>query len=167
MAMRAIDLDEARRVQAHRQAENPAERLDRNFNELLGELRIALPGIQVLFAFLLTVPFAQRFASIQTFDRVVYIVALLSTAVAAVLLIAPTAYHRHSFRCGRKHEIVRFANTAILAGLGVLALAMTAAILLVTHVIFGAVTAAAVTLGSAAMFVTLWYVVPVHHRDRD
>src|SRR6266513_2050259 len=89
--------------------ETPAERLDRNFNELLGELRIALPGVQVLFAFLLTVPFAQGFTKMSGFERGVYFAVLLLTAVSSAFLIAPTAYHRLQFRQGRKHEILFFA----------------------------------------------------------
>src|SRR5258705_9613810 len=90
--------------------ETDAERVDRNFTELLGELRIALPGVQVLFAFLLTVPFAQGFTSLTQFERDLYLVVLLLTALASALLIAPTAYHRVLFRKGYKPQILTFAN---------------------------------------------------------
>jgi len=140
--------------------ETPAERLDRNFNEMLGGLRVALPGVQVLFAFLLTVPFSQGFASISQFQRVLYLGVLLATALASFLLITPTAYHRMVFRQGRKAEIVGFANRIILAGLGVLGLAMTGAILLITHYLFGPGTAIPVTVVTAAVIASLWYVLP-------
>jgi|SRR4051812_16373698 Family of unknown function (DUF6328) len=141
--------------------ETPAERVDRNFNELLGELRIALPGVQVLFAFLLTVPFAQRFSQLTGFERGVYFAVLLLTALACAFLIAPTAYHRLQFRQGRKLEILFFANRAAVLGLGALALAMTGAVLLITDFLFG--TAAAIPIGAAAalLFGSLWYLLPL------
>jgi Family of unknown function (DUF6328) len=141
--------------------ETPAERLDRNFNELLGELRIALPGVQVLFAFLLTVPFAQGFAQLSGFERGIYFAVLLLTAISSAFLIAPTAYHRVLFRQGRKQEVLFFANRAAVVGLGCLALAMSGAILLITHFLFGA--GAAIPIGVAAMllFGSLWYVLPL------
>ena len=141
--------------------ETPAERVDRNFNELLGELRIALPGVQVLFAFLLTVPFAQGFAQLSGFERGVYFAVLLLTALSSAFLIAPTAYHRLLFRQGRKREILFFANRAAVLGLGALALAMSGAILLITHFLFG--PGAAIPVGIAALFLfgSLWYLLPV------
>ena len=141
--------------------ETPAERVDRNFNELLGELRIALPGVQVLFAFLLTVPFAQRFSQLTGFERGVYFAVLLLTALACAFLIAPTAYHRLQFRQGRKLEILFFANRAAVLGLGALALAMTGAVLPITDFLFG--TAAAIPIGAAAalLFGSLWYLLPL------
>jgi hypothetical protein len=140
--------------------ETPAERVDRNFNELLGELRVALPGVQVLFAFLLTVPFAQGFTSLSGFERGTYFAVLLLTAIASALLIAPTAYHRIQFRKGRKVQILFFANRAAVVGLGFLAMAMSGAILLITHFLFG--PAAAIPIGIAALllFGTLWYLLP-------
>ena len=140
--------------------ETPAQRVDRNFNELLGELRIALPGVQILFAFLLTVPFSQGFSSLSQFDRGVYFAVLCLTALAAALLIAPTAYHRIQFRQGRKVQILLFANRAAVMGLACLALAMSGAMLLITNVLFG--TAAAIPAGTAALllFGTLWYLLP-------
>src|SRR3954466_15450449 len=96
--------------------ETEAERIDRNFTELLGELRVALPGVQVLFAFLLTVPFAQGFASLTQFERDLSLVVLLLTALASALLMAPTGYHRVLFRKGYKPQILFFANRAAMAG---------------------------------------------------
>ena len=140
--------------------ESPAERIDRNFNELLGELRIALPGVQVLFAFLLAVPFANGFSSVTDFQKWLYLAVLLATAVATALLIAPTAYHRILFRRGRKVEILVFANRAAIIGLAFLALAMSLAILLVTDYLFGVAAAIPITVAAAALFSALWYALP-------
>ena len=141
--------------------ETPAERVDRNFNELLGELRIALPGVQVLFAFLLAVPFAQRFSQLTGFQRGLYFAVLLLTALASALLIAPTAYHRIQFHQGRKREILSFANRAAVLGLGALALAMTGAILLITDFLFGAAAAIPIGAATALLFGSLWYALPL------
>jgi hypothetical protein len=141
--------------------ETPAERVDRNFNELLGELRIALPGVQVLFAFLLTVPFAQGFPRLTGFERGIYFAVLLLTALSCALLIAPTAYHRLQFRQGRKEEILFFANRAAVLGLGALALAMTGAILLITDFLFGASAAIPIGAATALLFGSLWYLLPL------
>jgi len=140
--------------------ESAAERADRNFNELLGELRIALPGVQVLFAFLLIVPFAEGFPSLSDFERGLYFAVLLLAALASAFLIAPAAYHRLLFRQGRKEEILDFANRAAMLGLAALALAMSGAILLVTHYLFS--EAAAIAAGAAAvmLFGILWYLLP-------
>ena len=150
--------------------ETEAERIDRNFNELLGELRVALPGVQVLFAFLLTVPFAQGFASLTQFEEDLYLVVLLLTALASALLMAPTAYHRILFRKGYKPQILFFANRSAVAGLATLALAMTGAIFLITHVIFGEGAAIAVSIPSGFVFALLWYLLPLARgrgSDRD
>jgi Family of unknown function (DUF6328) len=141
--------------------ETPAERVDRNFNELLGELRVALPGVQVLFAFLLTVPFSQGFSQLTGFERGVYFGVLLLTAIASAFLIAPTAYHRLQFRRGRKQEILFFANRAAVLGLGALALAMTGAILLITDFLFGLAAAIPIGVAAAALFGSLWYALPL------
>src|SRR5436190_22996774 len=151
------DLNEA--VELERD-ETEAERIDRNFNELLGELRVALPGVQVLFAFLLTVPFAQGFTSLTQFERDLYLVVLLLTALASALLMAPTAYHRVLFRKGYKPQILFFANRSAMTGLGVLALAMTGAILLIAHVIFGEAASIVVAICSGIVFALLWYLLP-------
>jgi hypothetical protein len=140
--------------------ETPAERLTRNLAELLGELRVALPGVQVLFAFLLIVPFSSRFATLSSFEKDLYFGVLLCTALSSALLIAPTAYHRMQFRRGRRHELVMFANRAALLGLAALAIAMTGAILLITHVLFGGGAAIATAIVSGAIFAGLWYAVP-------
>ena len=146
--------------------ESPAERIDRNFNELLGELRIALPGVQVLFAFLLAVPFANGFSTVTDFQKWLYLVVLLCTAVATALLIAPTAYHRIVFRRGRKTQVLAFANRAAIVGLAFLALAMSLAILLITDYLFSLAAAIPIAVASGALFTAFWYALPwVRARD--
>ena len=121
------------------------QRLDRNLGELLQELRVALPGVQVLFGFLLAVPFQPNFKEISPFQEKVYFGTLLCTAISAALLIAPTAYHRLTFHLQQKRELVFFANRLSIAGLGFLALAMTGALMLITDVLFGGVATVVVT----------------------
>lgn len=147
--------------------ETEGERLDRNLDELLQELRIALPGVQVLFAFLLTVPFQQNFDRITPFQERVYFVTLLLTALSAALLMAPPAYHRVNFRKQQKDHLVFVANRLAIAGLCVLGLAMTGAILLVTAVVFGTFeTVLVTTVGAFLVYLTLWVLLPVRRRLR-
>src|ERR1700761_8514414 len=133
-------MEEHQSERPSRRDEREEERLDRNLGELLQELRIALPGGQVLFAFLLAVPFQPNFAKISEFEKRVYFATLLLTALSAALLIAPTAYHRITFRYQQKHRLVFVANRCALGGLASLALAMICAVMLVTDVLFGTVT---------------------------
>lgn len=144
--------------------ETPQERSDRNLSELLVELRVALPGVQVLFAFLLIVPFNPRFADVSPFQEKLYFATLLCTATATVLLIAPTVHHRIVFRLHEKERIVRSANRLALAGLGLLALAMTGAIVLVTDVLFGTATTLVTAAFVLALFALGWYAAPLRHR---
>src|ERR1700761_666809 len=146
--------------------ETEDERLDRNLGELLQELRVALPGVQVLFAFLLAVPFQQHFSSISEFDKKAYFATLLLTAFAAALLIAPSAYHRLTFRYQQKHRLVFVANRLAIAGLAALALAMTCAIMLITSFLFGTVATIVTVVVAFAMFVVLWAVLPLRRRFR-
>lgn len=139
-------------------------RLDRNLGELLQELRVALPGVQVLFAFLLAVPFQSNFTDISSFDEKVYFVTLLCTAVSAALLISPTAYHRMTFRYQQKRRLVFVANRMAITGLGFLALAMTGAVMLITDVLFGVAATVVTSTAAAAMFAVLWYVLPLRRR---
>ena len=140
--------------------ESEAERLDRNLAELLQELRVALPGVQVLFAFLLAVPFQQNFTEITKFQEKTYFATLIFTTVSAALLIAPTSYHRITFRLQRKEELVQIANRLAIIGLTFLALAMTGAITLITDVLFGALITVVTATAAAMMFLLLWYVLP-------
>jgi uncharacterized protein DUF6328 len=144
--------------------ETEQERVDRNLQELLGELRVALPGVQVLFAFLLVVPFNQRFVDVTDFQEKVYFATLLCTAAASAFLIAPSVHHRIAFRHQDKEWIVLTANRLAIVGLGFLAVAMTGVIMLITDVLFGAATTAAATGGVALVFGLLWYGMPLRRR---
>src|ERR1700759_4234453 len=147
--------------------ETEDERLDRNLGELLQELRVALPGVQVLFAFLLAVPFQQHFTSISAFDKKAYFATLLLTALSAALLIAPSAYHRITFRYQQKGRLVFVANRLAIAGLATLALAMTCAVMLITNVLFCHIATTVVTTALIlTMFVVLWAVLPLKRRLR-
>jgi hypothetical protein len=141
--------------------ETEQERVDRNLEELLAELRVALPGVQVLFAFLLVVPFNQRFAGVTAFQEKVYFVTLLCAAAASVCLIAPTVQHRIEFRRQDKEHIVLVANRLAVAGLTFLAVAMTGAILLVTDLLFGSAATVVATAFVGASFALFWYAVPI------
>jgi len=145
--------------------ETEEERLDRNLSELLQELRVALPGVQVLFAFLLAVPFQQHFSEIDGFEKGVYFFTLLCTAASAILLIAPSSYHRMTFRLQQKRELIHLANRFTIAGLAFLAMAMTGAIVLITDVLFktGLITVIA-GAGAAVAFILVWYVIPLRRR---
>lgn len=143
--------------------ESEHERLDRNLQELLGELRVALPGVQVLFAFLLVVPFNTRFADLTPGQERLYLITLLSAGFASALLIAPTAQHRITFRMQQKDWIVRTGNRLTLAGLAFLAISMTGAIGLVIDVVFSASTAIVCAAVIGLLFVVLWYVMPAGH----
>ena len=141
--------------------ESHEERVNRELIELLNELRVALPGVQVLFAFLLAVPFSQRFAETTQLQRDTYMVALLSTLAGSVFLIAPTAYHRIRFRDRDKEALLLISNVLAIAGVVCLAIGMTAVVFLVTDLIFKAVTTTIVTAAAAALFAIVWFVLPL------
>jgi hypothetical protein len=147
--------------------ETEDERLDRNLLELLNELRVALPGIQILFGFLLIVPFSQRFAGVTEFQKDTYFVVLLLTTIATALLIAPTALHRLLFHRRLKRTIVTDSNRLAIAGLLALGLAMTGAVLLITDVLFGVLACAVATGVTAAMFAALWAGLPLARRATE
>jgi Family of unknown function (DUF6328) len=133
------------------------EDLDRELIELLNELRIALPGVQVLFAFLLAVPFANGWQRVTDFQRDVFFVAFLSTAAATILLIAPSTYHRLRWREHDKEHMLVTANRLTIAGSGFLALAMIAVVLLITDLLFSLWWAIAATAVVGAGFGWFWY----------
>ena len=137
--------------------ETRSQRINRELIELLNELRVALPGVQVLFAFLLAVPFQQRFGQASAFERHVYIVTLLASAVATGFLIAPTGYHRLLFQRGDRPRIIEHGTRMLVLGLVSLALAMTGAVFLVTDFLFSAGTAVAIGVGGAVVFGWLWF----------
>jgi hypothetical protein len=145
--------------------ESEEERADRNLSDLLQELRVALPGVQVLFAFLLTVPFSQRFDELSGFDQKLYFGVLIAVALATVLLVAPTVGHRILFRRQQKEYIVTIANRLALAGMMILAVSMCGAIALISDFLFGAATAVISTLVMAAAFVGFWFLGPIVRRQ--
>jgi hypothetical protein len=144
--------------------ETPLERLDRNLEEMTGELRVVVTGVQVLFAFLLIVPFDSGFANIGGFERTVYFVTLLLAALAAACMIAPSAQHRFLFRHDDKRQIVFYSNRVVIAGLAFLALAMCGCMLLVATKLFGQLAGVLTVLGGAVPFVLLWFVLPLRRR---
>ena len=141
--------------------ESESERIDRNLQEMIGELRVALPGVQVLFAFLLVVPFNQRFADVTSVQQTIYFITLLTTAAAAICLIAPSAQHRVEFRQQDKEHIVRTGNRIIILGLGLLAVAMTGAVVFITDVLYKDTTVYLVGAAAAAAFAILWFLIPL------
>jgi hypothetical protein len=144
--------------QAQRRDESEEERLDRNLGELLQELRVAIPGVQFLFAFLLVVPFQQGWTGVTEFEKNVYYVALLATAAAAVCLLGPPARHRLRFREFDKKWIVETSHKYAIAGLAFLAVAITSAILFVSHVVFtDPATSIIATVLIAAMIAWVWF----------
>jgi hypothetical protein len=142
-------------------SESDTERLDRNFNELLQELRVSQTGVQILFAFLLTLPFTQRFTEVTDFQKDVYFTTLLLAACASVLFIGPVSWHRVLFRRQEKGEVVFAANWMAIGGLVCLSLAIIGVILFITDFLFSS-TAAAVASGCiAGMILVLWYTLPL------
>jgi membrane-bound acyltransferase YfiQ involved in biofilm formation len=137
--------------------EEEQEQLNRQMTELLNELRVAMPGVQVLFGFLLAVPFQQRFQTVDEFQRDVYFVALVAAAVATALLIAPSAYHRIAFGQHEKPRIILVGTVQFIWGLFALAVAMNAAVLLVTDFLFQATTVVVTMAVLVSLFATLWF----------
>jgi len=144
--------------------ETEQQRLNRELIELLNELRVVLPGVQVLFAFLLTIPFARGFPRLHRFDRDVYFAALVATVLATILLITPSAYHRLVFRHHDKRDLLDISNKLILAGMAILAIAMTCSLFVISDFIFGHLTAAVTTTATTAAFAGLWYLLPTISR---
>jgi cation transport ATPase len=147
-------------------SEEEQERLNRQMTELLNELRVAMPGVQVLFGFLLAVPFAQGFEKVDAFQRDVYFVTLIAAAVATAFLIAPSAYHRIAFQTGAKPRIIRVGTVQFICGLAALAVAMNGAVLLVTDVLFQATTVIVTLLVTGSLFAWLWFGIGLWRRIR-
>jgi Family of unknown function (DUF6328) len=147
--------------------ETALERCDRNLVELLQEVRVVQTGVQVLFAFLLTAPLAARFPELSQFQKLTYFATLLAAGAAAVLLIAPTAYHRILFRLGDKEHLVEVANRFTLAGLTCVALSMVGALLLVSDLLFDATALIGSTTALAALgCLVFWCLAPLLRRTR-
>ena len=147
--------------------EEAKERRDRELIELLNELRVALPGVQVLFAFLLTVPFSQGYKTITTTQRNVYFLTFLCTTASTALLIAPTAYHRIQWRGGDKEKMLRLSNSLALGGLIFLALAVTGVVFVITDIVIGGALTPISTALSTFAFALLWFALPASRRMRS
>jgi hypothetical protein len=147
--------------------ESRDEKLDRELIELLNELRVALPGVQVLFAFLLVLPFQQRFARLSELDRDVYFVAFIAALLATALLIAPSVFHRIRFRDTDKEWLIQMSNRLALAGTFFIAVAMVCTVFVITDVLFGGWQATLVTIGAALVFGGLWYGIGLYRELRD
>jgi hypothetical protein len=140
----------------------PEGKLETELEHLLEELRIALPGVQILFAFLLTVPFASRFEDVSPLQEDAYLATLIATFAASACFIAPTSYHRLRFRRHSDPErMVLTANVLALAGLACLAIALTSAVLFVTDFLFGRATSVALTTAGGLLLLGLWYALPL------
>ena len=144
--------------------ESGAERADRNLAELLQELRVAGLGVQVLFGFLLSLPFTTRFARLSHGQRDLYLATLLLSALATALLLGPVAYHRLVFRRGQKEGLVRTASVMAIGGLAVVGLAVSAAVLLVTGFVASGVPAVLITVFVVCVFGILWFAFPLARR---
>ena len=140
--------------------ETPKERRDRELGELLQEMRVAITGVQVLFAFLLSMPFTQRFGAVSQDERRVHLLATLSTAVSSLLLIAPAANHRLLFREGEKEDLLKSANRLVIAGLVMLAVSVVLSLYLAVSVVFSTATAVYVAGGVALLTFFAWFVFP-------
>ncbi len=147
--------------------ETHEERVNRELIELLNELRVALPGVQVLFAFLLAVPFSQRFEQTTDLQRDTFMVALLSTLAGSVFLIAPSAYHRIRFRDRDKEALLQISNVFAIVGMVFLAIGMTSVVFLVTDMIFKGPVTAVVTSFTAGLFALVWFVLPLVRKSQD
>ena len=157
----AVSVDSDRGAQP---GESRKERHDRELIELLNELRVTLPGVQVLFAFLFAVPFARGWSRVTSFQRDVFVVAFLAAAVSTALLMAPSSYHRLRWRAEDKGRIVQVGNTLTIAGMAFLAVALVAAVLLVMDVVLslGAAVVASVAMG--VVLAGVWYRLPLYSR---
>jgi hypothetical protein len=144
--------------------ESGAQRADRNLGELIQELRVAGLGVQVLFGFLLSLPFSNKFSQLDGAQRDLYMTCLVLSATATVLLIGPVAYHRLVFHRGMKEQLVRAANIQAILGLTVVGGAVLSAVLLVSWVVAGAVAGAVITAIMGVLTIGLWFAVPLATR---
>ena len=144
--------------------EDPKARVNRELIELLNELRVALPGVQVLFAFLLVLPFQQGFAEISDADRGVYTTALIASALAAALLIAPSMYHRLNFRRQVKEQMIFDSNKLLVAGMVLTAVGVACSIFLVVDVVYGETSAIVATAAVAVVYALVWLALPLARR---
>jgi hypothetical protein len=144
--------------------ETNSERLDRELMELLNELRVMLPGVQVLFAFLLTVPFSERFEATTTNERIAYYVALAAAALCSILFLTPSVYHRVQFRQHDKERLLRLGNVVVIAGTVVLGLGIASAVYFVTGFLVD--DGLGLIAGSTTLVIltVMWWVLPLAAR---
>ncbi|MEU7172758.1 MULTISPECIES: DUF6328 family protein [Micromonospora] len=145
--------------------ESEKQRWQRNFADLLQELRVAQTGVQILFAFLLTLPFSNGFGRTTEFQRDVYILALLTAAASAAMIISPVAFHRALFRQGRKPELVRFAHRMATGGLFFMLIAMVSSVLLVTDFVLDRPIAFLLSALTGLWFLIFWAILPFSRRN--
>ena len=155
---------DAEEVIEQKTGEDEQERRARELIELLQELRVVLPGVQVLFAFLLTVPFSARFGEVSPLQQAVFFGTLVCTAISAALLIAPSAHHRILWRQQAREHRLRVANQLAIAGMLLLVPGMLGAIFVITDLLFGLTAAAAGTALITAFFIYVWFVIPIRFR---
>ena len=156
--------DRPSETETDRPGETGAERDDRNLLELLQELRVAGLGVQVLFGFMLSLPFTTRFVKLSHAQRELYLASLLLAAISTALLMGPVAYHRLVFRRHQKEVLVRDANIMALCGLAAVGLAISAAVLLVLSYVDRGLPAAIITVLVVFVFAGLWFVLPLARR---
>ena len=148
-------------------SEDEQKRLDRELIELLNELRVALPGVQVLFAFMLVVPFSQGFSSLSSVERWIYFAAFITSALAAALLIAPSSYHRIRFRQGDKEKMIALANRFLVWGLALVAVSMSLSVGLISEFVFSTTMALVAGIGVGAALAWFWFGLPLSRRAKD
>jgi hypothetical protein len=157
----------AEEVVEERTGEDLNQRRARELGELLQELRVVLPGVQVLFAFLLTVPFSARFGDVTQLQQAVFFGTLVCTALSAGLLLAPSAHHRLLWRRQARERRLRVANRLAIAGLILLVLAMVGAMFVITDILFGSMAAAVATAAISGFFLYVWFLMPIRYRMND
>jgi hypothetical protein len=156
--------DTEKRTEGRQPGESAKERVDRELIELLNELRVALPGIQVLFAFLLTVPFTQRFPQVTTTQRTTFFFAFINTAISSILLIAPTVIHRLEFRAGDKEQVLKISNVLTIAGTFFLAAAIISVVFLISDVLYNGWLPLVTTIVIGLLVLGVWYALPLQRR---
>ena len=149
----------------HRSGETAKQRWDRNFADLLQELRVAQTGVQILFAFLLTLPFSSGFPKVTAFQKDVFVLALVTAAFATAMIISPVAFHRALFRQGRKPELVRYAHRMATGGLAFMLVSMVSSVLLITDYLLPTWWAVGLSVLTGGWFLTFWVILPFAHRN--
>jgi hypothetical protein len=157
----------AEEVVEERTGEDLNQRRARELGELLQELRVVLPGVQVLFAFLLTVPFSARFGDVTQLQQAVFFGTLVCTALSAGLLLAPSAHHRLLWRRQARERRLRVANRLTIAGLILLVLAMVGAMFVITDILFGSMAAAVATAAISCFFLYVWFLMQIRYRINE